>query len=85
MRNVTEKLGLAITKSTTYFHPYEVARIFATLDHLSQGRVAWNIVTSLNQAEAQNFGIESTSVTTSATTAPRNSSRSRSSSGGAGT
>ncbi|WP_161994993.1 NtaA/DmoA family FMN-dependent monooxygenase, partial [Rhodococcus sp. YH1] len=56
--NVTEKLGLAITKSTTYFHPYEVARIFGTLDHLSRGRVGWNVVTSLNQAEARNFGIE---------------------------
>ncbi|NMN98255.1 NtaA/DmoA family FMN-dependent monooxygenase [Antrihabitans stalactiti] len=56
--NVTEKIGVAITKSTTYFHPYEVARIFATLDHLSRGRSAWNIVTSLNQAEAQNFGLD---------------------------
>ncbi|WP_328396613.1 LLM class flavin-dependent oxidoreductase [Nocardia sp. NBC_00416] len=56
LANVTERLGLAITKSTTYFHPYEVARIFATLDHLSRGRAGWNVVTSLNQAEAQNFG-----------------------------
>lgn len=53
---VTTKLGVAITKSTTYFHPYEVARIFASLDHLSRGRVAWNIVTSLSSAEAVNFG-----------------------------
>lgn len=58
LANVTEKLGLAITKSTTYFHPYEVARIFGTLDHLSRGRVGWNVVTSLNQAEAHNFGVE---------------------------
>ncbi|WP_067648873.1 LLM class flavin-dependent oxidoreductase [Nocardia harenae] len=56
--HATEKLGLAITKSTTYFHPYEVARIFGTLDHLSRGRAGWNVVTSLNQAEAQNFGID---------------------------
>ncbi|NRQ49761.1 LLM class flavin-dependent oxidoreductase [Aeromicrobium stalagmiti] len=55
---VTRRLGIAITKSTTYFHPFEVARIFATLDHLSQGRVAWNIVTSLSSAEARNFGLE---------------------------
>ncbi|KQR97995.1 dibenzothiophene desulfurization enzyme [Williamsia sp. Leaf354] len=53
---VTSRLGIAITKSTTYFHPYEVARIFASLDHLSRGRVAWNIVTSLSTAEAVNFG-----------------------------
>ncbi|AYJ48154.1 LLM class flavin-dependent oxidoreductase [Rhodococcus sp. P1Y] len=58
LASVTEKIGLAITKSTTYFHPYEVARIFATLDHLSRGRAGWNVVTSLNQAEAQNFGID---------------------------
>ena len=55
---VTDRLGVAITKSTTYFHPYEVARVFATLDHLSGGRAAWNVVTSLSQAEAQNFGVE---------------------------
>ncbi|GAA1889726.1 LLM class flavin-dependent oxidoreductase [Williamsia serinedens] len=53
---VTRNLGIAITKSTTYFHPYEVARTFASLDHISRGRVAWNIVTSLSQAEAVNFG-----------------------------
>jgi FMN-dependent oxidoreductase (nitrilotriacetate monooxygenase family) len=53
---VTSKLGVAITKSATYFHPYELARIFASLDHVTHGRVAWNIVTSLTQSEAQNFG-----------------------------
>jgi FMN-dependent oxidoreductase (nitrilotriacetate monooxygenase family) len=55
---VTRHLGVAITKSTTYFHPFELARIFATLDHLSGGRAAWNIVTSLSRAEARNFGFE---------------------------
>jgi FMN-dependent oxidoreductase (nitrilotriacetate monooxygenase family) len=54
---VTEHLGVAITKSTTYFHPYEVARIFASLDHISKGRAAWNVVTSLSQSEALNFGV----------------------------
>ncbi|MDT5323725.1 MAG: hypothetical protein QOF25_877, partial [Mycobacterium sp.] len=49
---VTSKLGIAITKSATYFHPYELARIFASLDHVTRGRVAWNIVTSLTQSEA---------------------------------
>jgi FMN-dependent oxidoreductase (nitrilotriacetate monooxygenase family) len=53
---VTSKLGVAITKSATYFHPYELARIFASLDHITRGRVAWNIVTSLSQGEARNFG-----------------------------
>ncbi|MCD2194802.1 LLM class flavin-dependent oxidoreductase [Actinomycetospora endophytica] len=55
---VTRDLGVAITKSTTYFHPFEVARIFASLDHLSGGLAAWNIVTSLSSAEARNFGLE---------------------------
>lgn len=54
----TRHLGLAATISTTYFHPYHVARALATLDHLSEGRAAWNIVTSFQQAEARNFGLE---------------------------
>ncbi len=53
---VTTRLGVAVTKSATYFHPYELARIFGSLDHLTRGRIAWNIVTSLTQAEARNFG-----------------------------
>ena len=56
---VTSKLGVAITKSATFFHPYELARIFASLDHITRGRVAWNIVTSLTASEAQNFGQDS--------------------------
>ncbi|HLU00972.1 MAG TPA: LLM class flavin-dependent oxidoreductase [Burkholderiaceae bacterium] len=54
----TNHLGLAATISTTYYHPYHVARALATLDHLSEGRAAWNIVTSFQQAEARNFGLE---------------------------
>jgi FMN-dependent oxidoreductase (nitrilotriacetate monooxygenase family) len=53
----TEYLGLACTISTSYFHPFAVARAMATLDHLSAGRAAWNIVTSFQQAEASNFGL----------------------------
>ena len=56
LAGVTEKLGLAVTKSATYFAPYDIARSFASLDHLSNGRIAWNVVTSLTQAEGQNFG-----------------------------
>lgn len=52
----TERLGLASTISTSYFEPFAVARSLATLDHLSAGRAAWNIVTSFQQAEAANFG-----------------------------
>ncbi|MEU4657408.1 LLM class flavin-dependent oxidoreductase [Streptomyces sp. NPDC023723] len=55
---VTEHIGLGATYSTTYYPPFHVARTFATLDHLSGGRAAWNIVTSVNDAEAQNFGVD---------------------------
>jgi len=54
---VTTHLGLGATYSTTYYPPFHVARTFATLDHLSGGRAAWNVVTSVNDAEAQNFGL----------------------------
>ena len=52
----TSHVGLACTISTTYFEPFAVARAMATLDHLSGGRAAWNIVTSFQDAEARNFG-----------------------------
>jgi len=56
MGMATEKLGLASTCSTTYYEPFDVARRFATLDLMTQGRSAWNVVTSLNDGEAQNMG-----------------------------
>ena len=52
----TSRLGLGGTYSTTYFEPFHVARVFATLDHMIGGRAAWNVVTSLNDSEAANFG-----------------------------
>ncbi|WP_227012608.1 MULTISPECIES: LLM class flavin-dependent oxidoreductase [unclassified Pseudonocardia] len=55
----TRRIGVGATYSTTYYDPFHVARTFATLDHLSGGRAAWNVVTSVNDSEAQNFGIES--------------------------
>ncbi len=54
----TSHLGLGATYSTTYYEPYHVARVFATLDHMLGGRVAWNVVTSLNDSEAHNMGAE---------------------------
>jgi FMN-dependent oxidoreductase (nitrilotriacetate monooxygenase family) len=54
----TESIGLGATYSTTYYSPFHVARTFATLDHLSGGRAAWNVVTSVNDGEAQNYGVE---------------------------
>ncbi|MHA6761424.1 LLM class flavin-dependent oxidoreductase [Streptacidiphilus sp. PAMC 29251] len=56
MAMATTHLGLGATYSTTYYEPFHVARLFATLDQMSGGRVAWNIVTSLNDTEAANFG-----------------------------
>jgi FMN-dependent oxidoreductase (nitrilotriacetate monooxygenase family) len=56
MGMVTQRLGLGATYSTTYYEPYHVARVFATMDLMLKGRAAWNIVTSLNSAEARNFG-----------------------------
>jgi FMN-dependent oxidoreductase (nitrilotriacetate monooxygenase family) len=55
---VTRNIGLGATYSTTYSAPFHVARTFATLDHLSGGRAAWNVVTSVNDSEAQNFGVD---------------------------
>ena len=52
----TEKIGLIGTASTTFDHPYHIARRFASLDHISNGRVGWNIVTSTTLSEAKNFG-----------------------------
>ncbi len=56
MGMATERLGLGATYSTTYYEPFHVARLFATLDLMTQGRAAWNVVTSLNDGEAQNMG-----------------------------
>jgi FMN-dependent oxidoreductase (nitrilotriacetate monooxygenase family) len=52
----TRHLGVGGTYSTTYYEPFHVARVFATLDHMLGGRAAWNVVTSLNDSEAANFG-----------------------------
>lgn len=56
MAAATRHLGLAATVSTGYNQPYNLARSFATLDHLTDGRAGWNVVTSFQDAEAQNFG-----------------------------
>jgi FMN-dependent oxidoreductase (nitrilotriacetate monooxygenase family) len=52
----TSRIGLAATVSTTYNEPYHVARAIASLDHISRGRAAWNLVTSRYEEEARNFG-----------------------------
>ena len=52
---VTDRLGLAGTINSTFNEPYEVARQFASLDHLSAGRAAWNVVTSWDAFTGENF------------------------------
>ena len=52
------KLGIGGTGSTTYFDPFHIARAWGTLDHMIGGRAAWNVVTSVNDGEALNFGRE---------------------------
>src|ERR1700683_2941763 len=52
---VTDRLGLTGTINTTFNEPFEVARQFATLDHLSGGRAAWNVVTSWDEFTGENF------------------------------
>jgi len=54
----TTCLGLGITLSTSFYHPFHLARMLASLDHLSGGRVAWNVVTSASDMEARNFGMD---------------------------
>ncbi|MGE0629117.1 MAG: NtaA/DmoA family FMN-dependent monooxygenase, partial [Hyphomicrobiaceae bacterium] len=53
---VTRHIGLVSTATTSYNEPYNVARRFASLDFISKGRAAWNVVTSGNASEAPNFG-----------------------------
>lgn len=55
MAAVTERIGFGITVSTTYESPYLLARKFSTLDHLTGGRIGWNIVTSLLDSAARNI------------------------------
>jgi FMN-dependent oxidoreductase (nitrilotriacetate monooxygenase family) len=53
----TTRLGLGSTYSVTYYQPFHVARLFQTLDLMTKGRAAWNVVTSMNDVEAQNMGL----------------------------
>ena len=55
LASVTTHIGLACTASTTYEEPFSLARKFASLDHVSGGRAAWNLVTTGNHTAAQNF------------------------------
>ncbi|WP_280364532.1 LLM class flavin-dependent oxidoreductase [Nocardia wallacei] len=55
--SATTHLGLIATASTTYYEPYNLARLFSSLDHISGGRAGWNIVTTGTDLAAANFGL----------------------------
>ena len=57
MASVTKHLGFGLTASTTYDHPYTFARKMSTLDHLTKGRIGWNIVTSYLNSASKNIGL----------------------------
>jgi FMN-dependent oxidoreductase (nitrilotriacetate monooxygenase family) len=54
----TKRIGFIATASTTYFDPYNLARLFSSVDHLSNGRAGWNIVTTSQPGAAKNFGLQ---------------------------
>lgn len=56
MAAATNHLGFGVTSTTSYDHPYALARKFATLDHLTDGRIGWNVVTSYADSAARNLG-----------------------------
>lgn len=58
MARATSRIGLVSTVSTTFYTPFHAARMLASLDHISGGRVGWNVVTSMFDAEARNHGLE---------------------------
>ena len=53
---LTKDIGFTVTASTSYTEPFNTARIFASIDHISRGRVGWNVVTSALEEEAVNYG-----------------------------
>ena len=59
LARATEKIGLITTVSSTFQTPFNAARMLSSLDHISGGRIAWNVVTSMYDMEARNHGYES--------------------------
>ncbi|BCM88210.1 nitrilotriacetate monooxygenase component A [Abditibacteriota bacterium] len=57
--SATEKIGVIMTASTTFYDPFTAARSLASLDHLSDGRAGWNVVTSRRETETRNMGFDS--------------------------
>ncbi|QFY42741.1 LLM class flavin-dependent oxidoreductase [Candidatus Methylospira mobilis] len=59
LSQVTRHIGLVATVNTNFNEPYNVARRFASLDHLTGGRIGWNVVSSLSDGAAKSFGVDS--------------------------
>lgn len=58
MAAATEHIGFVCTMSTTYQHPFYVARLMSSLDHVTRGRIAWNVVTGARLNESRNYGFD---------------------------
>lgn len=58
MAAATRHIGVAATFSTSNQHPFYAARMWATIDHLTEGRAGWNVVTSINRNQQANYGVE---------------------------
>ncbi|RFA07440.1 FMNH2-dependent monooxygenase [Subtercola boreus] len=58
LAKATQHIGIIATASTTFYHPYQLARQFATINNLSGGRVGWNVVTSSEDLAAKNYGMD---------------------------
>jgi FMN-dependent oxidoreductase (nitrilotriacetate monooxygenase family) len=58
LATVTERIGLIATASTTFYEPFNLARLFGSLDRISGGRAGWNIVTTFSEDAAHNFGLD---------------------------
>ena len=58
MSRATEKIGFISTVSSTFYTPFHAARLLASLDHISKGRIGWNVVTSMFDEEARNHGYQ---------------------------
>jgi FMN-dependent oxidoreductase (nitrilotriacetate monooxygenase family) len=58
MSRVTKHLGFGLTYASTFMHPYYVARLLNSLDHITEGRIAFNVITSQRKADFENFGFD---------------------------
>jgi FMN-dependent oxidoreductase (nitrilotriacetate monooxygenase family) len=58
MSRVTRHIGFGLTYATTFMHPFYVARLLNSLDHITNGRIAFNVITSQRKADAQNYGFD---------------------------